>query len=42
VKGSGGAVAWMTFTLEVGSTGGLAKVLAQVAQIAGVRSVRRK
>jgi len=42
VKGSGGAVAWMTFTVEVGGTEGLAKVLAQVAQIAGVRSARRK
>ena len=42
VKGSGGAVAWMTFTVEVGSTEGLTKVLSQVAQIAGVRSARRK
>ena len=42
VKGSGGAVAWMNFTLEIGGTEGLTKVLAQVAQIAGVRSARRK
>ena len=42
VKGSGGAVAWMTFTVEVAGSEGLVKVLAQVARIAGVRSARRK
>ena len=42
VKGSGGAVAWMTFTAEVGSTERLKQVLAQVAQIPAVRSARRK
>ena len=42
VKGSGGAVAWMTFTVEVGNTERLKQVLAQVAHIAGVRSARRK
>ena len=42
VKGSGGAVAWMTFTVEVGNTGRLTQVLAQVAQIGGVRAARRK
>ena len=42
VKGSGGAVAWMTFTVEVGSADRLAQVLAQVAQIGGVRAARRK
>jgi GTP pyrophosphokinase len=42
VKGSGGAVAWMTFTVEVGNTERLNQVLTQVAQIAGVRSARRK
>ncbi len=42
VKGSGGAVAWMTFTVELGNTERLAQVLAQVARIGGVRSARRK
>ena len=42
VKGSGGAVAWMTFTAEVGSADRLSQVLAQVTQISGVRSARRK
>ena len=42
VKGSGGAVAWMTFTVEVGNTERLTQVLRQVAQIGGVRSARRK
>jgi GTP pyrophosphokinase len=42
VKGSGGAVAWMTFTVEVGNTERLTQVLAQVTQIAGVRLARRK
>ena len=34
--------AWMTFTVDVVDTGGLASVLARVAQLAGVRSARRK
>ncbi|MES2957795.1 MAG: RelA/SpoT family protein [Pseudomonadota bacterium] len=42
VKGSGGAVAWMTFTVEVGNAERLSQVLTQVAHIAGVRSARRK
>ena len=42
VKGSGGAVAWMTFTVEVGNTERLTQVLRQVAQIPGVRTARRK
>jgi GTP pyrophosphokinase len=42
VKGSGGAVAWMTFTVEVGNTERLNQVLCLVAQIAGVRYARRK
>ena len=42
VKGSGGAVAWMTFTVEVGNTERLSQVLSQVAHIGGVRSARRK
>jgi GTP pyrophosphokinase len=41
-KGSGGAVAWMTFTVELGNTERLNQVLTQLAQIAGVRSARRK
>ena len=42
VKGSGGAVAWMTFTVEVASSQTLAAVLGQVGRVAGVRSARRK
>ena len=42
VKGSGGAVAWMSFTVEVGNTARLNQVLTQVMQIAGVRLARRK
>ena len=42
LKGSGGAVAWMTFTVEVGRTERLGQVLAQVAAIPGVRHARRK
>ena len=41
-KGSGGAVAWMTFTAELGNTERLGQVLRQVTQIPGVRSARRK
>ncbi len=42
VKGSGGAVASMGFTVEVGNTARLRQVLTQVAQIPGVRLARRK
>ena len=35
-------LAWMTFTIEVSSSAALAHVLAQVAQIGGVLSARRK
>ena len=42
VKGSGGAVAWMSFTVEVGNATRLGQVLTQVTQIAGVRLARRK
>ena len=42
VKGSGGAVAWMSFTVEVGNTARLSQVLTQVTQIPGVRLARRK
>jgi len=42
VKGSGGAVAWMSFTVEVGNASRLVQVLTQVTQIAGVRLARRK
>ena len=42
VKGSGGAVAWMTFTVEVASSQTLAAVLGHVGRVAGVRSARRK
>ncbi len=42
LKGSGGAVAWMTFTVEVARTERLSQVLAHVAAIPGVRHARRK
>jgi GTP pyrophosphokinase len=38
VKGT----AWMTFTVEVTESGKLAKVLGLVADLAGVRSARRR
>ncbi len=38
VKGT----AWMTFTVEVAGSAGLARVLGVVAKVAGVRSVRRR
>jgi GTP pyrophosphokinase len=38
VKGT----AWMTFTVEVADSGKLAKVLANVAELSGVRSARRR
>ena len=34
--------AWMTFTVEVSDSARLAQVLAQVAQVSGVRATRRK
>ena len=42
VKDSRGSTAWMTFTVEVGDTTRLAAVLAQVAQVPGVRRARRE
>jgi GTP pyrophosphokinase len=42
IRGSSGATAWMTFTVEVASTERLAQVLKQVAQVGGVRSARRR
>ena len=42
IRGSSGATAWMTFTVEVASTERLAQVLKQVAQVSGVRSARRR
>jgi GTP pyrophosphokinase len=38
VKGT----AWMTFTVEVADSGRLGKVMGIVAEVAGVRSVRRR
>jgi GTP pyrophosphokinase len=38
VKGT----AWMTFTVEIGDAGRLKKVLTIVADLAGVRSARRR
>jgi len=35
-------IAWMTFTVEVSDAAGLHKVLAQVLELPGVRSARRK
>ena len=37
-----GGTAWMTFTVEVGDAARLAEVLARVARVGGVRSVRRR
>jgi GTP pyrophosphokinase len=37
-----GHTAWMTFTVEVGSTARLAQVLTQVNKVAGVRGARRR
>ncbi len=42
VKGPAGGTAWMTFTIEVGDTERLPKVLAEVARISGVRQARRR
>ncbi len=42
VRGSAGATAWMTFTVEVASSERLAQVLKQVTQVSGVRGARRR
>ena len=42
VKDSGGGTAWMTFTIEVADAARLSHVLGLVAQVGGVRTVRRK
>lgn len=42
VKGSGGAVAWMSFTVEVGNTERLGPVLTQITLLNGVRAAHRK
>ena len=42
VKDNRGGTAWMTFTVEVAQSGRLKQVLAQVADVPGVRSARRR
>ncbi|MCZ8256616.1 MAG: bifunctional (p)ppGpp synthetase/guanosine-3',5'-bis(diphosphate) 3'-pyrophosphohydrolase [Polaromonas sp.] len=42
VKDNRGGTAWMTFTVEVAQSGRLSQVLAIVAEVAGVRSARRR
>lgn len=42
VKDKRGGTAWMTFTVEVGDSGRLQRVLGIVAEVAGVRSARRR
>ena len=42
VNDSGGGTAWMTFTIEVADAARLSHVLGLVAQVGGVRTVRRK
>jgi GTP pyrophosphokinase len=42
VRGGGGDVAYMTFTVEVADADRLAAALAQVRRVAGVRSARRR
>jgi GTP pyrophosphokinase len=42
VKDNRGGTAWMTFTVEVGDAGRLHHVLGVVAEVAGVRSARRR
>ncbi len=42
VKDNRGGTAWMTFTVEVAESGRLNQVLAVVADVAGVRSARRR
>ncbi|WP_332775273.1 RelA/SpoT family protein [Polaromonas sp.] len=42
VKDNRGGTAWMTFTVEVAESGRLNQVLGVVAEVAGVRSARRR
>lgn len=42
VKDNRGGTAWMTFTVEVTESGRLSQVLVIVAEVAGVRSARRR
>ena len=42
VKDNRGGTAWMTFTVEVAQSSRLTQVLGTVAQVAGVRSARRR
>ena len=42
VRGSAGATAWMTFTVEVASSERLGQVLRLVLKVPGVRSARRR
>jgi GTP pyrophosphokinase len=42
VKDNRGGTAWMTFTVEVGDSGRLNHVMGAVADVAGVRSARRR
>ena len=42
VKDNRGGTAWMTFTVEVAQSGRLNQVLGVVAEVAGVRSARRR
>ncbi len=42
VKDNRGGTAWMTFTVEVAQSGRLNQVLGMVAEVAGVRSARRR
>lgn len=42
VKDNRGGTAWMTFTVEVAQSGRLNQVLGLVAEVAGVRSARRR
>ncbi|WP_421954969.1 RelA/SpoT family protein [Polaromonas sp.] len=42
VKDNRGGTAWMTFTVEVAQSGRLGQVLGIVAEVAGVRSARRR
>ena len=42
LKDAGGGTAWMTFTVEVADASRLARVLAQVEHIGGVRRARRR
>jgi GTP pyrophosphokinase len=42
VKDNRGGTAWMTFTVEAADAARLRQVLAQVAQVSGVRQARRR